>query len=114
MYVVELGYILFDVFSGIVLATIWPQGSGINAHIIQLSVRIGDDLEYKAAKRILEIGLSALFLVRLFRIPSNDRRSVQRTGQVADDRVQQWLDANVFAPAATENGLNETSNSLFP
>ena len=112
--VVELADQFLDVAAGVVrprLAAL--QRAGVDAEVEQLAVRVGDDLEHQAAERLLRVGLALLFLVLLLRVDADDRRPVERAGQILGHRVEQRLDADVLAAGAAQHRLDVALERLL-
>src|SRR5699024_2677716 len=78
--------------------------TGVHADVGQFTqVRVGGDLEGQRGKRRIFGGLPVVFDRGVFGVVARDRSDVQRGRQVADDRIQQRLDALVLERGAAHD-----------
>src|SRR6266404_3588240 len=77
-------------------------------------MRVGNDLEDQAAKRLLSVWLAPLLLIGLTRIRAGHCGPIIGARQVPGYGVQQRLDADVLAARTTENRVNLAAQGLFP
>ena len=96
----QLGDVLLHVLAGVVRPHVRLQHAGVDADEEPVPVRVPRGLEHQAAERLLRVGLALLLLVRLLRVRADDRRPVERAGQVVRHRVEQRLNADVLAAAS--------------
>src|SRR5262249_4470865 len=90
-----------------------PQRSRIDAHVVELAVRVRHGLENQAAERLSRVRPALLLLVLLPGVDAGNGRPFSRAGQVPRDGVEQGLDADVLPPAAAQDRLNLAADGLF-
>src|SRR5215210_1918490 len=80
-----------------------PERAGVHPHVRQLAdVRVGLDLEGERSQRAVLVGLEGDLLA--VGGDANDRRPVERAGQIIYDAVEQRLDALVLERRPAEDG----------
>src|SRR5207244_95443 len=95
-------------------AAVRLQRARVDADVVQPTVRVGDELEHQAAERLAGVSPAGLgrrlaFLVLLLHAHADDRRPVERAGQVVRHGVEQRLDADVLAAGAAQYWLDLAS-----
>src|SRR5262249_12194686 len=106
MDTVQLAGKLLDLAAGVPDTAVGLELAGVNAHEEHVAVFRRDDLEDQARERRFRIALAYFFLVLLVRIDPFYRRDFCGRGQIPDDAVKQWLDADMFAAGASQHRLD--------
>ena len=102
--VVEPRADLLLVLAGVVDAAAGLERARVDADERQVAVGVVGDLEDQPAERLVGVGLAG-DLGPLLGVVADDRRLVERAGQVGGDGVEQPLDADVLEARPAEDRL---------